>query len=64
MTLVIAPRSGARHERRPIPHDRIAAKLPFDHNLQACVITRPAKTRYSGQNTLKNRGKQAFMDRH
>jgi len=33
MTPVTAPRSGTRREHRPMPHDPIAAKSPFDHNL-------------------------------
>ncbi|WP_210213055.1 hypothetical protein, partial [Sinorhizobium meliloti] len=56
---VIAPRFGTRRERRPMPHDPIAAKSPFDHNLQGPVPSRLAKKdRFSEQNTsktLKNR---------
>ncbi|MDE3854363.1 hypothetical protein [Sinorhizobium meliloti] len=48
-----------------MPHDPIAAKSPFDHNLQAlCHYALPKKTRFREQNTAKNPEKQAFMRGH
>ncbi|WP_210164154.1 hypothetical protein, partial [Sinorhizobium meliloti] len=52
LTPVIAPRSGTRRERRPMPHDPIAAKSPFDHNLQALCHHASRKKTASASKTL------------
>jgi len=52
LTPVIAPRSGTRRERRPMPHDPIAAKSPFDHNMQALCHHASRKKTASASKTL------------
>ena len=48
-----------------MPHDPIAAKSPFDHNMQAlCHHASRKKDRFSEQSTSKNPEKLPFMDGH
>ncbi|WP_134952461.1 hypothetical protein [Sinorhizobium meliloti] len=47
-----------------MPHDPIAAKSPFDHNLPALCHHASRKKTASASKTLLNPEKQAFMDGH